>query len=84
MTMNEREKQALHICDDIEKLKLQLKQKEKTVKMMGDEFVVCVRLVEKNNDVSSVIKGNGLKTKSDETKEDIPSLDLFSVRLYLF
>ena len=40
----EREKQALHMPDDIKKLKIQVKHKEKTVKMMGDEFVLCVRL----------------------------------------
>ena len=60
--------------DDIKKLKIQVKHKEKTVKMMGDEFVLCVRLAEKR-------KGNGLKRKSDKTKEDIASLLLLLLLL---
>ena len=39
--LTEREKLALHISDNIKKLKLQVKQKDKAVKMMGDEFVAC-------------------------------------------
>ena len=34
--LSEREKQALHISDDIKKLKLQVNQKEKAIKMMSD------------------------------------------------
>ena len=46
ISLSEREKLALQIPNDIEKLKLQVKQREKTVKMMDTEFVECVRLAE--------------------------------------
>lgn len=36
ISLNDREKQALHISDDIEKLKLQVKQKKRAVKVMDD------------------------------------------------
>ena len=64
----EREKQALQISDDIEKLKTSSKADRE---MMVDEFVECARLAEEKNDISFVIKGNRLKRKSDKTKEDI-------------
>ena len=35
---------------------------------MGDEFVEYVRLAEEKNDISFVIKGNGLKRKLHKTK----------------
>ena len=73
--LSERENQALHIPNDIEKLKLLIKQREKAVKMMDDEFVECARLAEEKNDMSFVFQGNGLKRKSDKTKEEIASLE---------
>ena len=73
--------QTLHISDDIRKLKLQVKRKEKAVKMMGEEFVECFRLAEKMNGVSFTIKGNGLKGKSDKTKDDNASLEEAIVEL---
>ena len=57
---------SLHISDGIEKL--QVMQKEKIAKMMGDEFVECIRLAKEKNDMSFEIKGNGLKRKSENTK----------------
>ena len=59
----------------MEKLKLKIKQKEKAVKMMSDEFAECVRLAEEKNDMSFLIIGNRLKRKSNKTKEDIASLE---------
>ena len=55
--LSELKKQALHISDEIEKLKLQLKQKEKAVKMMGDEFDKCFILIQEKNDMIFVIRG---------------------------
>ena len=52
----------------IEKLKLQLKQKEKAVKMMGDEFDKCFILMQEKNDMIFVIRGIWLKNKSDKVK----------------
>ena len=50
-------------------------QKQRTVKKTSDEFAQCVRLAEKKNDTSFVIKVNGLKRKSNEVKEGIVSLE---------
>ena len=66
--LSELKKQALHISDEIEKLKLQLKQKEKAVKMMGDEFDKCFILIQEKNDMIFVIRGIWLKNKSDEVR----------------
>ena len=43
ISLGEQEKQTLHISDDIEKSKLQVKPKKKAVKMMVDKFVECVK-----------------------------------------
>ena len=58
----------------MEKLKLQVKQKRKAVKLTGNEFVEWVRLLEKKNYMSFIIKGNGQERKSNRRKEDIASL----------
>ena len=69
--LGEQEKQTLHISDDIEKSKLQVKPKKKAVKVMVDKFVECVKLMEEKNDMSFMIKGNGLKMKWDKIKKRI-------------
>ena len=43
--------------------------------MMGDEFVECVRLSQEKNDLSFMIKVNGLKVKLAKMKEGIASLE---------
>ena len=43
--------------------------------MMGDEFVECVRLSEEKNDMSFMIKVNGLKANLAKMKKDIASLE---------
>lgn len=67
--------QAIYISDDIKKLKLQVNQKENVAKKMSDQFVECVRFAEEMYDMSFIIKGNGLKRKSDKTIEGIPSVE---------
>ena len=37
--LSEQENQEIHISDDINKLRLQVNQKEKVVKMMDDKFL---------------------------------------------
>ena len=39
--------------------------------MMDAKLFEYVEVAEKKNDISFVIKGNALKRKSDQTKEDI-------------
>ena len=60
---------------DIDKLRVQRRQLEKTVDMMEGEFVECVRLAEEKNDLSFVYKGNGLKRKSSKVKGTMKVID---------
>lgn len=39
--------------------------------MMEDEVSECMELAEKKSDLSFIKKGNGLKRKSTETKQEI-------------
>ena len=63
--LTERDKQTEHINGDIDKIKTQINQMTKAVEMMEWEFVDCVKMAEEKKDISYVIKGNGLKRKSD-------------------
>ena len=38
---------------------------------MEAEFIECIELAGKESDLSFVIKGNALKRKSDQAKQDI-------------
>ena len=42
---------------------------------MDDEFVKCIDRAEKKNDMSLVIKGNGLKRKSEAKQEALMVLE---------
>lgn len=68
---------AQHIAADIDKIRVLQKQKQKAVEMMEKEVVECMEKAEKNNDtcMSYVIKSNGLKRKSQETKKEIETLE---------
>ena len=39
--------------------------------MMESEFVDCITMVDKKNNMSYVIKGNALKRKSEKTSEEL-------------
>ena len=71
----ERDKQVEHINSDIDKMKTQINQMTKAVEMMEQEFVDCVKMAEEKKDISYVIKGNGLKWESDQTKDSITALE---------
>ena len=43
--------------------------------MMEKEFLDCMKTAEKKNDMSYVIKGNGIKRKSDELRNDLGKLE---------
>ena len=47
----------------------------KAVEMMEREFADCVKMAEEKKDISYAIKGNGLKRKSDQTKDNITALE---------
>ena len=42
---------------------------------MESEFVECIKQVELENNMALVIKGNGLKRKYEETKQDLSTLE---------
>ena len=42
---------------------------------MESEFVKCIKQAELENNMALVIKGNGLKRKSEETKQDLSTLE---------
>ena len=71
--LSEREKQAAHISNDIEKMKQQVNQMNKSIEAMDRDFVDCTILAERNNDLALVRKGNELNRKCNET-EDAGSL----------
>ena len=71
VVLTEHDKQAEHINSDIDKIKTRINQMTKAVEMMEREFVDCVKMAEEKKDISYVIKGNGLKRKSDQTKDSI-------------
>jgi len=70
-----KEKQALHLSNDIDQLAQRVKHMKKAIDVMDKEFVDCARLAEEKNDMSLLIKGNGLKRKSEKTKEEIASIE---------
>ena len=70
----EAETKAMHLSIEIETLKGKVEQMSKGVAMMDTEVFECVKVAQKKHDISFVIKGNALKRKSDQTKEDILKL----------
>ena len=72
---SENENRILHLTAVIEKLTTQCEQIKKAVKLMDDEFVKCIDRAEKKNDMSLVIKGNGLKRKSEAKQEELMVLE---------
>ena len=69
------ETKAMRLSNEIETLKGKVEQMSKGVDMMDPEFFECVEVTEKKHDISFVIKGNALKRKRDQTKEDILKLE---------
>ena len=66
------------------KTRVTQKQKQKVVEMMEKKVIECVDKAEQNNDtcMSYVIKGNGLKRKSEEIKKEV--WDFWKLYLSLF
>ena len=47
---------------------------ERAIDIMEKEFTDCIKKAEARNDMSLVIKGNGLKRKSEQAKGDLKLL----------
>ena len=71
---SETDRQPLHLSNDIDKSKTKLEQLGSAIAMMDDEVFECMHLVEKKSELSYVIKGNGLKRKSEQSKASIATL----------
>lgn len=72
--LSEAENKALHISNDIENIRSDVRVMEKAVAMMNIEISECMKLAEEKKDLSYVIKGNGLKRKCEKTQGDISLL----------
>ena len=70
----ETDRQLLHLLNYINKLKTKVKQLKNDIAMMDDEAFKCMHLAEEKSDLSYVIKGNGLKCKSEQNKASIATL----------
>ena len=57
------------------KLKSRSAQMTQTIDHLEKEFLECTEMVEKNDDMALLIKGNCLKRKSIEIKSDLKLLD---------
>ena len=55
-------------------MKTKVKQLENATVMMDDEAFECMRLAEEKSNLSYLIKGNGLKRKSEKSKASIATL----------
>ena len=71
---NDAERRAQPIAADIEKLRTKQKNLAKAIELMETKCFQCVELAEKK-DNSFVIKGNGLKRKSEESKKEMEALE---------
>ena len=65
----------MHITADIEKLNQKIKTAKKAIEMMEKEVTECMELAEKKSDLSCIKKGNGLKRKSSEAKQEVELLE---------
>ena len=72
---NEEARSAVHLSTDTHKIKVKCDQFKKAISMMDSEFVDCITMVEKKNDMNYVIKGNALKRKSEKTSEELKLLE---------
>ena len=62
------------ISSDMLKLKAKCDQMQRAIDTIEKEFVDCIEKAEARDDMSLVIKGNGLKRKREQTKGDLKLL----------
>ena len=66
---------AKHITSNIKNLKQKLKTNQKAVSVMEDKYTQCMELAEKKHDLMFVVKGNRLKRKCDQVKEEMKTIE---------
>ena len=69
------ENQKTLVSKNIEQVKEECNSLKKAINIMESEFVECIKQAELENNMALVIKGNGLKRKSEETKQDLSTLE---------
>ena len=69
------ERRAQLLAADIGKLRMKQKNLAKTIELMETECFHCMELAKEKDDMSFVVKGNGLKTKSGESKKEMEALE---------
>ena len=69
------ENQKTLISKNIEQAKEKCDSLKNAINIMESEFVECIKQVELKNNMALVIKGNGLKRKYEETKQDLSTLE---------
>ena len=69
------ERRAQLIAADIGKLRTKQKNLAKTIELMETECFHCMELAKEKDDMSFVIKRNGLKRKSEESKKEMEALE---------
>ena len=62
------------ISKNIEQVKEKCNSLKKAISIMESEFVECIKQAELKNNMALVIKCNGLKRKSEETKQDLSTI----------
>ena len=72
---NDAEKRTQLIVAGFEKMKTKEKNLAKAIELMETEYFQCMELGEKKDDISFVIKRNGIKRKSEESKKEIEALE---------
>ena len=65
------ENQKTLISKDIDQVKEKFDYLKKVINIMESEFVECIKQAELESNMALVIKGSGLKRKSEESKQDI-------------
>ena len=73
-SVSKKETQALQISSDNENLCSKCSTLEWTIKMLGTDFIQCIKSAEEKDDMSLVKKGNAVKCKSEETKSELDNL----------
>jgi len=71
---NEKDSEKEILTADMEKLKSRCKVMQKAIDLLNKDYDECIERAEKENDMTLVIKGNGLKRKREQTKSELAEL----------
>ena len=72
---NDAERRAQFIAANIKKFRTKQKNLAKAIELMKTECFQCMKLAEKKDDMSFVIKGDRLRRKSGASRKDMDALE---------